>query len=322
MAYPFSKHVKLTRRNQKWINTIACDNSKPIYKLSPQEARKVLENLQNKYPVDVEADIVDKTITTEEGDIEVRIVRPVNNTELLPVILYLHGGGWIMGDKNTHNILISELANKTNAVIIFPQYIRSPEAGYPVALNQSYGVLDYIYNHPEEFNIDKDRIAIAGDSAGANMATVLTMKVKENNGPYILIQALFYPVTSADMNTQSYKDFKDGPWLTKKAMEWFWDAYAPEQYMRDEPYISPLNADIKLLNNLPPALIITAENDVLRDEGEEYARKLDNAGVPVLNVRFNGTMHDFMMLHALHNTEESTNAILLASQVLKTALHK
>lgn len=177
------------------------------------------------------------------------------------------------------------------------------------------------FSNPDDLNIDENRIAIAGDSAGGNMAAVTALKAKNLKGPKILFQCLFYPVTNADMDTKSFDDFKDGPWLTKKAMEWFWNAYVPEKKLREDPYISPLKADIDDLKGLPPALIISVENDVLRDEGEAYARKLDVAGVDVLNVRVNGTIHDFLMLNALSDTPQAKGALELACKVLKHALH-
>ena len=219
-------------------------------------------------------------------------------------------------------MLIKQLAINTNSVVIFPEYSRSPEAKYPVALKEIYSVLEYIYENPDEFNIDNDSIAIAGDSAGANMATVTALKAKNQNGPKLKFQCLFYPVTNADMDTKSYDLFKDGPWLSKKAMEWFFEAYAPDKESRNDIYVSPLKADEEDLKGLPPTLIITAENDVLRDEGEAYARKLDSAGVDVLNIRINGTIHDFLMLNALSDTRCAKGALNLACNMLKKALHK
>ena len=156
-----------------------------------------------------------------------------------------------------------------------------------------------------------------GDSAGGNMAAAITLKTKEEKGPNIKFQLLLYPVTNADMDTDSYENFSDGPWLTKKAMEYFWDAYVPNVSLRQNKYISPLHADVEDLKNLPSTLILTVENDVLRDEGEAYARKLDNAGVDVINVRINGTIHDFMVLNAIAHTEPVKAAFLLASKTIK-----
>ena len=311
-----SKLPNLTTKTEDFISMLENKDAKPLYKMTPEQARQFLDNLQKETHKDILADVKDTQIFTEnKNSIALRIIRPANNNEKLPAIIYLHGGGWVMGGKESFNMLI-------NSVVIFPEYSRSPEAKYPVALKEIYSVLEYIYENPDEFNIDNDSIAIAGDSAGANMATVTALKAKNQNGPKIKFQCLFYPVTNADMDTKSYDLFKDGPWLSKKAMEWFFEAYAPDKESRNDIYVSPLKADEEDLKGLPPTLIITAENDVLRDEGEAYARKLDSAGVDVLNIRINGTIHDFLMLNALSDTQCAKGALNLACNMLKKALHK
>ena len=204
-----------------------------------------------------------------------------------------------------------------NAAVIFVDYDRAPETTYPKALNQIYGVLQYIYNYPDEFDLDREKIVIAGDSAGGNMAAACAIKAKLNNLDFIKAQILLYPVTDASMDTKSYDKFQKGPWLTKKSMEYFWKAYLPDKKLRDEILVSPLKADINNLKNLPPALILTVENDVLRDEGEDYARKLDEAGVPVTNIRMNGTIHDFMMLNALCDNIQTKAAFSIVCGYLK-----
>ena len=318
-----SKLPNLTTKTEDFISMLENKDAKPLYKMTPEQARQFLDNLQKETHKDILADVKDTQIFTEnKNSIALRIIRPANNNEKLPAIIYLHGGGWVMGGKESFDMLIKQLAINTNSVVIFPEYSRSPEAKYPVALKEIYSVLEYIYENPDEFNIDNDSIAIAGDSAGANMATVTALKAKNQNGPKLKFQCLFYPVTNADMDTKSYDLFKDGPWLSKKAMEWFFEAYAPDKESRNDIYVSPLKADEEDLKGLPPTLIITAENDVLRDEGEAYARKLDSAGVDVLNIRINGTIHDFLMLNALSDTQCAKGALNLACNMLKKALHK
>ena len=318
-----SKLPNLTTKTEDFISMLENKDAKPLYKMTPEQARQFLDNLQKETHKDILADVKDTQIFTEnKNSIALRIIRPANNNEKLPAIIYLHGGGWVMGGKESFDMLIKQLAINTNSVVIFPEYSRSPEAKYPVALKEIYSVLEYIYENPDEFNIDNDSIAIAGDSAGANMATVTALKAKNQNGPKIKFQCLFYPVTNADMDTKSYDLFKDGPWLSKNAMEWFFEAYAPDKESRNDIYVSPLKADEEDLKGLPPTLIITAENDVLRDEGEAYARKLDSAGVDVLNIRINGTIHDFLMLNALSDTQCAKGALNLACNMLKKALHK
>lgn len=318
-----SKLPNLTTKTEDFISMLENKDAKPLYKMTPEQARQFLDNLQKETHKDVPTDVKDTQIFTEnKNSIALRIIRPANNNEKLPAIIYLHGGGWVMGGKESFDMLIKQLAINTNSVVIFPEYSHSPEAKYPVALKEIYSVLEYIYENPDEFNIDNDSIAIAGDSAGANMATVTALKAKNQNGPKLKFQCLFYPVTNADMDTKSYDLFKDGPWLSKKAMEWFFEAYAPDKESRNDIYVSPLKADEEDLKGLPPTLIITAENDVLRDEGEAYARKLDSAGVDVLNIRINGTIHDFLMLNALSDTRCAKGALNLACNMLKKALHK
>ena len=321
MSEANSKLPNLTAETEEFISKIEAADGQPLYKMTPQEARNFLENLQSQTHKEISANTTDTTILTEAGNVDIRVVKPQHTEEKLPVILYLHGGGWILGGKESFDILIKKLAVFTNSTVIFPDYSRSPEVQYPTALNEIYAVLEYIFQNPDEFNIDPERIAIAGDSAGANMATVTALRAINKNGPKILFECLFYPVTNSDMDTKSYDLFKDGPWLSKKAMEWFWEAYVPDKKLRDDIYISPLKAEEEDLAKLPRTLIITAENDVLRDEGEAYARKLDSAGVDVLNVRINGTIHDFLMLNALADTLPARGAMALACTMLKKALH-
>lgn len=321
MSEANSKLPNLTAETEEFISKIEAADGQPLYKMTPQEARNFLKNLQSQTHKEISANTTDTTILTEAGNVDIRVVKPQHTEEKLPVILYLHGGGWILGGKESFDMLIKKLAVFTNSTVIFPDYSRSPEVQYPTALNEIYAVLEYIFQNPEEFNIDPERIAIAGDSAGANMATVTALRTINKNGPKILFECLFYPVTNSDMDTKSYDLFKDGPWLSKKAMEWFWEAYVPDKKLRDDIYISPLKAEEEDLSKLPRTLIITAENDVLRDEGEAYARKLDSAGVNVLNVRINGTIHDFLMLNALADTLPARGAMALACTMLKKALH-
>ena len=318
MSEPSSRLPNLTKDTEEFINEIESENATPLYELTPKETRDFLKNLQSKTFKKTDAGITEIDI---EG-VKTFVLKPQTNTEKkLPAILYLHGGGWVMGDEYVFDNLIKKIANCAEAVLIFPEYTPAPEAEYPQQINEAYSVLNYIYNNSDELNIDKNKIAIMGDSAGGNMAAAITLKTKEEKGPNIKFQLLLYPVTNADMDTDSYENFSDGPWLTKKAMEYFWDAYVPNVSLRQNKYISPLHADVEDLKNLPSTLILTVENDVLRDEGEAYARKLDNAGVDVINVRINGTIHDFMMLNALSETEPVKGALKIICSVLRSELH-
>lgn len=323
MSSPSSKSPNLNKETKKFIDEVIAQSDTPLYKMTPDSARKFLHKLQEKTHKEIDADVTDTQIfTTEAGNVDIRIVRPKGKTEKLPAVIYVHGGGWVMGDKDVFDMLVRNIAVHSDAAVFFVNYALSPEAQYPVAANQVYGVLNYIFNNPDGFNIDADKIAIAGDSAGANLALSTALKTKKENGPKLQCQILFYPVTDADMKTKSYEKFKDGPWLTQKAMEWFWDAYAPGKETRKSMYVSPLKAELEDLAGLAPTLIITAENDVLRDEGEMMAKKLDEADVKVLNVRVNGTIHDFVMLNGLSETMPAKGAIKLAAKVLKRIFYK
>jgi len=289
-----------------------------IYELPPEEGRALLEKVQespvDKLPVDIEDLTVD---TGQWGSINVRFVRPEGNTDKLPVIFYIHGAGWVFGSAQTHDKLIRELAVRTNSVVVFPEYSRSPEAKYPTAIEQSYAVLQKLSELAESKGLDLSELAVAGDSVGGNMATVMTILTKERQGLPIQKQLLFYPVTDANFTTDSYQEFAENYFLTKEGMKWFWDQYTTDESERSEITASPLRATSEELADLPPALILTGEADVLRDEGEAYARKFRDAGVAVTQVRFQGMIHDFVMVNSLDQTNATRAAMLLATQWLQ-----
>lgn len=289
-----------------------------IYELPPEEGRALLEKVQespvDKLPVDIEDLTVD---TGQWGSINVRFVRPEGNTDKLPVIFYIHGAGWVFGSAQTHDKLIRELAVRTNSVVVFPEYSRSPEAKYPTAIEQSYAVLQKLSELAESKGLDLSELAVAGDSVGGNMATVMTILTKERQGLPIQKQLLFYPVTDANFTTDSYQEFAENYFLTKEGMKWFWDQYTTDDSERSEITASPLRATSEELADLPPALILTGEADVLRDEGEAYARKLRDVGVAVTQVRFQGMIHDFVMVNSLDQTNATRAAMLLATQWLQ-----
>ncbi|MGL9868103.1 alpha/beta hydrolase [Enterococcus sp. DIV0691] len=289
-----------------------------IYELPPEEGRALLEKVQespvDKLPVDIEDLTVD---TGQWGSINVRFVRPEGNTDKLPVIFYIHGAGWVFGSEQTHDKLIRELAVRTNSVVVFPEYSRSPEAKYPTAIEQSYAVLQKLSELAESKGLDLSELAVAGDSVGGNMATVMTILTKERQGVPIQKQLLFYPVTDANFTTDSYQEFAENYFLTKEGMKWFWDQYTTDDSERSEITASPLRATSEELADLPPALILTGEADVLRDEGEAYAWKLRDAGVAVTQVRFQGMIHDFVMVNSLDQTDATRAAMLLATQWLQ-----
>jgi len=316
--------AQLDPQTQTFVDALAGKGGPPIYKLSIPDARAVLDTLQEaETPAlpSILANVEDHVLPVGPlGSVSIRIVRPTGSSEFLPVIMYFHGGGWILGNERTHHRLIREIAHGARAAVVFVKYTPSPEAQFPIPIEEAYAATKYIAENGGSLGLNPSRLAVAGDSVGGNMTAAVTLLAKARGGPEINYQALFYPVTDARFNTPSYQQFANGPWLTRAAMRWFFDAYAPNLTDRRKPEVSPLRASIDQLRGLPPALIITDENDVLRDEGEAYAHKLMRAGVPVKAVRVLGTIHDFMMLKPLANTPAVRGAITLASEELRKAL--
>jgi acetyl esterase/lipase len=291
-----------------------------LSELGPDAARKVLDDVQAA-PI-AKPKVADKwlTVSAEVGDVRVRIVKPVDAIGPLPAILYMHGGGWVLGKSGTHDRLVRELAIGVNAAVVFVEYSRSPEAHYPVAIEQGYATARWITQQSSAEGLDATRLVVAGDSVGGNMTAALPILAKRRGDVTFRHQSMYYPVTDAGQNTDSYREFANGPFLTAKSMAWFWDCYLPDESTRTEITASPLRASIDQLAGLQEAFVIVDENDVLRDEGEAYGRKLTEAGVRTTCVRYNGTLHDFMMLNPLRQTAASTGAIEQAVHVLREAL--
>jgi len=312
-----SKHVLETAAQE-----FADATAKPpfLYEIGHEAARKVLDDVQAA-PVD-KLEVADKWITvpTLARNVPVRIVKPVDATGPLPAILYMHGGGWVLGNAGTHDRLVRELAVGVNAAVVFVEYDRSPEVQHPVALEQGYATAQWITEHGQDEGLDATRLAVAGDSVGGNMTAALAILAKQRGDVTFVHQSLYYPVTDAGQDTDSYREFADGPFLTAKGMAWFWDSYLPDLEFRGDITASPLRASIEQLAGLPDAFVIVDENDVLRDEGEAYARKLVAAGVRTTSVRYNDIHHDFMMLNPLRATAAATGAIEQAIHVLRKAL--
>ncbi|NKZ01954.1 alpha/beta hydrolase [Nocardiopsis alborubida] len=290
--------------------------------LGPAEGRKTVDEVQSgeiaKPQVDEEWITVSGGPT---GSVRARIVRPAGATGTLPVILYIHGAGWVFGNARTHDRLVRELATGVNAAVVFPEYDLSPEARYPIAIEQNYAVAQWVVREGSDNGLDASRIAVAGDSVGGNMSAALTLMAKERGDVPLVQQVLFYPVTDASFDTGSYHQFAEGYFLRRDGMQWFWDQYTTDPAQRAEITASPLRATTEQLTGLPPALVITAEADVLRDEGEAYANKLRAAGVPVTATRYQGVIHDFVMLNALRGTRAAEAAITQATAALRSALH-
>ncbi|THA57918.1 alpha/beta hydrolase [Streptomyces sp. A1136] len=299
--------------------------SRPHYRhlRGPADGRKALEELQaagTSLPaVDEEWLAVPGGPT---GGVWVRVVRPAGAEGALPVILFIHGAGWVLGSASTHDRLVRELAVGADAAVVFPEYDLSPEVGYPVALEQNYAVARWIVAEGAANDLDGTRLAVVGDSAGGNLGAALTLLAKDRGDVPLLQQVLFCPVTDADFDTGSYHRFATGYVLRRDTMRWFWDQYTTSRVERAQITASPLRATTDQLAGLPPALVVTAEADVLRDEGEAYAARLREAGVAVAAVRVQGALHDFVAVNALRATCGAQAALLLATRALRGALHE
>jgi acetyl esterase/lipase len=263
---------------------------------------------------------LERTITQDGQTIKIHITKPIGASPNAPAFIYIHGGGWVLGDYPTHRRLVRDLVVESGAVAVFPDYTPSPEAKYPVAINQIYAATQWISNHGNEIGVNGKNLAVVGNSVGGNMTASVALMAKEKNGPAIKLQVMLWPVTDANFETGSYKELGEGRFLTRNMMIWFWDNYLPDLKKRKEIYASPLQASLEQLKGLPPALIQTAENDVLRDEGEAYARKLDEAGVKVTLTRYGGLIHDYGLLNPLATIPSVKTALLQAAAVIKESL--
>ncbi|MFV9429993.1 alpha/beta hydrolase [Rhodococcus aetherivorans] len=314
------KNISLEPAAQAFVETTA--NPPYLYQLAPGDGRKAVDGVQDepifKPAIDEEWIEIPGGPT---GTVHVRIVRPAGVTGTLPVIVYTHGAGWVFGDAHTHDRLVRDLAVGANAAVVFPEYDRSPEVRYPHAIEQVWATAQWIASAGADKNLDGTRLGVAGDSVGGNMTAALTLLAKERGGIDITAQVLFYPVTDAAFDTASYHEFAEGYFLTREGMKWFWDQYTTDEAERAQITASPLRATIDQLSGLPPALVITAEADVLRDEGEAYAAKLRQAGVPTTAVRYQGIIHDFVMVNSLHDTFAAKAAVAQAVAFLRDALH-
>src|SRR2546421_8959260 len=289
-----------------------------LFTLGPQQGRIALDGVQagqvSRLPVDIE----DRTIADgPSAQVALRILRPQNAQTPLPVIVYIHGAGWVFGSPQTHDRLVRELAVGAGAAVVFPVYRLCPEVRYPTALEECYTAARWVGRFGQEHGLDAGCLEIAGDCVGGNMATVITLLSRERGEPDIRLQVLFYPVTAAAFDTASYHQFAEGYHLRRDTMMWCWDQYTPHPSERSEITASPLRATIQQLRGLPEALIITAEADIVRAEGEAYANKLRQAGVRVTAARFQGTIHDFVMLNTLAHTAAARGALALATAWLR-----
>ena len=304
---------------QAFLEALAKGGGQPMETLAPADARQVLVGAQSgaKLPA---ADVSEKTIIVDGKPLKLNIVRPAGAKGVLPAFIFVHGGGWILGDFPTHERFVRDLVTDSGAVAVFVNYTPSPEARYPVAINEIYAATKWVAENGAQINVDGKRLAITGNSVGGSMATVVALMAKAKGGPALRAQVLFWPVTNANFENTSYDQYANDHFLTKNMMKWFWDAYTTDPKQRQEVYASPLLATTEQLKGLPPTLVQTAEKDVLRDEGEAYARKLDAAGVNVVATRYNGMIHDFGLLNVLADLPATRAALHQASEELKLRL--
>ncbi|QFG31406.1 alpha/beta hydrolase [Pseudomonas umsongensis] len=306
---------------QAFLDVLNAGTGEPMEQLTPKDARAVLVGAQSGVKLTLpKADVSQKTIQVDGQPLDLTIVRPAGVKGELPVFMFFHGGGWVLGDFPTHERLVRDLVAGSGAAAVFVNYTPSPEAHYPVAINQAYAATQWVAEHGKEINVDGKRLAVAGNSVGGNMAAVVALMAKDKGTPAIKFQVLLWPVTDANFDTGSYNQYAEGHFLTRNMMKWFWDNYTTDPKQRNEIYASPLRATPAQLKGLPPALVQTAGADVLRDEGEAYARKLDEAGVAVTSVRYNGMIHDYGLLNVVSQVPAVRSAMLQASQELKQHL--
>lgn len=309
------------QKTQGFLEALAAGGGQPLETLSVQDARNVLVGAQQGATLP-DADVSNRTIKVDGQSIDLTIVKPANHKGLLPVFMYFHGGGWVLGDYPTHERLIRDLVVRSGAAAVYVDYTPSPEAKYPAAINQAYAATRWVAENGRKIGVDGARLAVAGNSVGGNMAAVVSLKAKQDGFNGIRFQLLLWPVTDANFDNASYQQFGEGHFLTTGMMKWFWDNYTTDPRQRAQIFASPLRADVSELANLPPALIQTAEMDVLRDEAEAYGRKLDSAGVPVTVTRYNGMIHDFGLLNVLSGIQAVEDSLDQAASALQKHLAK
>lgn len=305
----------------QWLKARAAANLPPVYELPPHQARTGLEMAQAQVQEKPRALSDDIEIPMEpDKKVRVRLLRPSGVPGKRPIVVYMHGGGWVLGSLDTHDRLAREITVASGAAVVMVRYSRSPEVRYPMALEEAYAVTAWLAENGGALGLDDSRLAVAGDSSGATLAAGVAILAKRRDGPAIRHQTLIYPVTDASCSSPSYFEFENGPNLTRQAMQWYWDQYAPSPEEKAQVTASISNASVEDLTGLPPALVITAEFDVLRDEGEAFARKLIQAGVEVTATRYLGTIHGFAANNALAKTPATRAAVAQVGAAMKAAL--
>lgn len=318
---PGEKDPSISKDTRAFLTELNSGDGPPLEELAPTDARQVLVDAQNSVSYnynDIEES--EKTITQDDQTITIHIVKPKGAKDKLPAFMFFHGGGWVLGDYPTHKRLVRDLVVKSGAVAIFPDYTPTPDAQFPVAINQAYAATKWVSENGDTIGVDGTRLAVAGNSVGGNMSTVVALMAKDKNGPKIAFQLLLWPLVDSDMSRPSYTKYAEGRFLTTATMKWMWDMYIPNPKDRKHRYVSPFNATEEELKDLPPALIQIAENDILHDEAVAYGRKLDQAGVPTTVTVYKGFIHDFGMLNPLSDIPGVQVAITQAAALLREAL--
>ncbi len=304
---------------QAFLNVLNAGDGKPMEQMTPQEARQVLIGAQKGVTLP-SAQVAEKIITVNGQSIKLKIVKPDNATGTLPVFMFFHGGGWVLGDFPTHERLIRDLVRSSGAAAVYVDYTPSPEAHFPVAINQAYEATKWVAEHGQEIGVDGSRLGLVGNSVGGNMVASVALQAKQFNGPKIRYNVMLWPVTDANFDSTSYNQYENGYFLTKNMMKWFWDNYTTNASDHNNILASPLRATTEQLKGFPQTLIQTAELDVLRDEGEAFGRKLDAAGVPVTVTRYNGMIHDYGLLNPLSQEPTVRTALEQAGAALQNHL--
>jgi acetyl esterase/lipase len=317
----YTTDPRLGREVKEFLKKLNDPDAPPIETLSPIEARKVLSDAQASVNVDLSGiEEAEKIINADGYTIKLNIVRPAGKKEILPVFIFIHGGGWVLGDFPTHKRMVRDLVVLSGAAAVFVNYTPTPDAVFPQAINEIYAATKWVSENGNEINVDGKRLAVVGNSVGGNMTAVTALRAKENGGPEIKFQLMMWPIVDANFETESYQQFGKDRFLTTPLMKWMYDLYIQDPERRKNVYASPLQANIEQLKGLPPALIQVAESDILRDEGEAYGRKLDEAGVLVTCIRYNGMIHDFGLLNGLATVPSVRSLFVHAAAELKKHL--
>ncbi|MRX70125.1 Acetyl esterase/lipase [Flavobacterium resistens] len=319
---PAEKDPQILLQIRDFLNALNNSGGKPLETMTPQDARQVLIDAQKSVEFDYSNIVESEREITQDGyTVNIHIVKPADAvSEKLPVFMFTHGGGWILGDYPTHRRLVRDLVVNSGAAAVFTDYTPSPEAKYPTAINQIYAATKWVSENGDQIGVDGKNMAAAGNSVGGNMTAVLCLMAKDKGGPEIKFQLLLWPVTDADFTRESWQKYAEGRFLTASLMKWMWDNYTTDLEQRKEYYATPFSASIEKLKGLPPALVQLAENDILFDEGLAYARKLDEAGVPTTIQTFNGFIHDYGLLNPLDHIDAVKFSSEQAALGLKKAL--